>query len=63
MMLADAMRAAAARGCDLYWDAEADLWVVASVSYDSDACSLSAMRLAQINEEEFLKRYIPDREF
>lgn len=62
MMLADAMRAAAARSCDLYWDAEQNLWIVAAVSYDADACALSAAQLAQISEREFLERYIPDRE-
>lgn len=61
MLLADAMRMTASSGCDLYWDAEQNLWIVASVAYDSDACSLSALELAQIEDEEFLVRYIPDR--
>lgn len=61
MLLADAMRLAASLGCDLYWDAGQNLWVVASVAYDSDACSLSALELARIQDEEFLAAYIPDR--
>lgn len=61
MLLSDAMQMAASLGCDLYWDTDQARWIVASVAYDSDACSLSASELSRIQEDEFLASYIPDR--
>lgn len=61
MGLAEAMRLAASRGCECSWDAAEQVYVIAPVSYDSDACSLTAARLAGISREEFLALYIPDR--
>ncbi|MEC9358856.1 MAG: hypothetical protein VX836_13430 [Pseudomonadota bacterium] len=61
MQLADAMSLAAQHSCDLHWDAELERWVVQAISYDADACSLSAETLLRINAEEFLARFIPDR--
>jgi hypothetical protein len=52
---------AAEQSCDLYWNAADHRWVVASISYDADACSLSGAELARISPQEFLERYIPDR--
>lgn len=62
MLLADAIRMAASLGCDLHWDAQQNRWIVASVAYDSDACSLSASELARIQDDEFVASYIPDRQ-
>ncbi|MCH9826502.1 MAG: hypothetical protein K0U79_02020 [Gammaproteobacteria bacterium] len=61
MQLADAMSLAAEYSCDLHWDAALELWVVQAISYDADACSLSAETLLRIDAQEFLARFIPDR--
>jgi len=61
MGIAEAMRLAASNGCDCYWDSSSARWIVAAVSYDSDACSLSAATLAEISPDQFLRLYIPDR--
>jgi hypothetical protein len=63
MELAEAMRLAAERGCDMAWDAQQQLWVIRAISYDSDACSLNNARLMRINRSEFLELFIPDRPF
>jgi hypothetical protein len=61
MGLAEAMRLAAEHSCELYRDAESGRWVIASISYDSDACSLTEAELFALSREAFLRDYIPDR--
>ncbi len=61
MQIAEAMRLAAEHSCDLTRDPETGDWVVASISYDSDACSLSDAKLLEIDAATFLSLYIPDR--
>lgn len=61
MQIAEAMRLAAEHSCDLTRDPKTGDWVVASISYDSDACSLSDETLLKISADTFLKLYIPDR--
>lgn len=61
MQIAQAMRLAAEHSCELYRDTESGDWVVASISYDSDACSLSDAKLLEIDATTFLADYIPDR--
>ena len=61
MQIAQAMRLAAEHSCELYRDTESGDWVVASISYDSDACSLSDAKLLEIDAKTFLADYIPDR--
>lgn len=61
MGLAEAMRLAAEQSCELYRDAATGRWVVASISYDSDACSLTDAELLRIDRETFLRDFIPDR--
>lgn len=61
MQIAQAMRLAAEHSCELYRDTDSGDWVVASISYDSDACSLSDAKLLEIDATTFLADYIPDR--
>ncbi|WP_029891010.1 hypothetical protein [Polycyclovorans algicola] len=61
MQIAQAMRLAAEHSCELYRDTDSGDWVVASISYDSDACSLSDAKLLEIDAKAFLADYIPDR--
>lgn len=61
MQLAEAMQLAAQHSCELSRDPETGDWTVASISYDSDACSLSDAELLRIDAATFLERYIPDR--
>lgn len=61
MGLAEAMRLAAEHSCELYRDAATGRWVVASVSYDSDACSLTEDELLSLTAERFVADYIPER--
>lgn len=63
MELAEAMRLAAERGCDMSWDAQQRLWIIRAIAYDSDACSLDNARLMRIQRKEFLELFIPDRPF
>ena len=63
MELAEAMRLAAERGCDMSWDEHERLWMIRAISYDSDACSLSMAKLMRTNRSEFLELFIPDRPF
>jgi len=55
------MRLAAEHSCELYRDADSGLWIVASISYDSDACSLTDAKLLEIDAATFLTQFIPDR--
>ncbi|MDT0498006.1 hypothetical protein RM530_11620 [Algiphilus sp. W345] len=55
------MSLAAEHSCDLHWDGALGLWVVQAISYDADACSLSAETLLRIDAQEFLAQFIPDR--
>jgi hypothetical protein len=61
MQIAEAMRIAAEHSCDLTRDPDTGDWVVASISYDSDACSLSDTKLLEIDAETFVTQFIPDR--
>lgn len=61
MLVAEAMRLAAEHSCELSRDPVSGDWVIASISYDSDACSLSDAALLAISREDFLRDYIPDR--
>lgn len=61
MEVSEAIRISAQKGCDMAWDNVAGVWRIASIAYDSDACSLDSDTLARLDTEAFIARYIPDR--
>ena len=61
MLVAEAMRLAAERGCELTRDTGNGDWVIRSIAYDSDPCALSDEQLLRIGADSFLRDYIPDR--
>ncbi len=61
MTLSEAIRAAAAQGCELVRLPGTRRYTIRAIGYDADPCEISEDALLDLSREEFLRDWMPVR--